>query len=369
MNARRARGGAIRVALDVTSAIDERPSGVARYIRGLAEGLAGEADVDLTLLCRATRFRRGDPRAIFPGLRVERWLDWGQLRAFDLLHAPDLRPPRRPPETLVTTVHDLSALDRSDHASERFLARKRRWLAVAAGRSERVITHTDAVGRELIARVGIPRERVAVVPLWPALPLGNGEGAARGEPGELRELIVIGGPSRRKRSERIARFLGVLERESRLRPAVAWCGSAAPAEVEEFRASLPAETRGRLDLLGYLDDAALDRRLRSAGALLQLSDTEGFGLPLLEAALRRTPVIAWRSATAEEVLSAAGAFWLGGADESAELRAFTDPAERARRAAVAAARAARFTREATVAATLAVYRSALISRSASAAAG
>jgi len=363
----------LRVALDVTSAVDPRPSGVARYIGGLAAGLALSPGVELTLLCRASRFRHGDPRALFPSARVVRWLDWSEPRGFDLLHAPDLRPPRRPPPALVVTVHDLSALERSDHASPRFLARKRRWLAVAAARATQVITHTAAVRRELIARLGLGPERVAAVPLWPGLPFAEGNDAgSRSVPVADRpceEILVIGGPSRRKRSERIVPFLAAFEGATGLRPAVAWCGSAEPAAIAAFRTSLPAEVRERIRFLGHLDDGELDRRLRGAPALLQLSDTEGFGIPLLEAARRGTPLLAWRSATAEEVIPADGAFWLGGADQGAQLRAFADPAERARRGAKATARAEVSTREGAVRATIAVYRAAISARSATAAAG
>lgn len=365
MSRERRGDGTLRVALDVTSAVDPRPSGVARYVRGLAAGLAAQPGIDLALLCRASRFRESDPRELFPGVPLRRWLDFGEPRGFDLFHAPDLRTPRRPPATLVATVHDLSALDRSDHASARFLARKRRWLAVAVRRAARVITHTAAVRDEIIARCGTSPDRVRAVPLWPGLP------AAEERPNEERgdELLVIGGPSRRKRSERIVPLLAALERETGLRPGVAWCGSASESEISAFRLSLPEQVRDRVRFLGHIEDARLDRRLSRAAALLQLSDTEGFGMPLLEAARRRTPILAWRSPTAMEVVPVEGAFWLGGADEGLELRAFADREERARRVERAAHRAESFSREATVTATLEVYREAIKERCATVAAG
>ncbi len=354
----------LRVAIDISSAVDPRPSGVERYIRGLVDGLGAEPEIALTLLCRSSRWRQGDPPALFPDQKVTRWLDWARPTGFDVLHAPDLRLPRRPPRSVVVTVHDLSALDRGDHATASFIARKQRFLRRIARCATRVITHTGAVRRALVERLELLPERVVDVPLWPALPA-----SAEAPIGDGSELLVVGGPSRRKRSERIAPFLARLQSVTGLGPRVAWCGSADSECAAAFFASLPEEVRDRIRWLGHIDDGTLDRRMRGAAALVQLSDTEGFGIPLVEAAMRHCPIVARRSETAEEVLPADGAFWCGGPDEDAQLRAFADPSERVRRAGRAAERATALSRTRTIAETLAVYRDAISARAATASVG
>ena len=357
----------MRVALDVSSAIDPRPSGVARYIHGLVDGLVTRDDLDLTLLCRSSRWRRGDPREVFPPALLPRaplvrWYDWRALRGFDLVHAPDLRLPRRPASPLVVTVHDLSALDREDHATARFVEKKRAHLARVATHASRVITHTKVVRLDLAERAGLPLDQVDCVPLWPALPRSERSELA---PADRSGLLLVGGPSPRKGSDRITEFLSRYDRavapstNTEKREAVAWCGSASDAEARQFFAALPEETRTRIEWLGHVEDNELDRRLSSARAFVQLSGTEGFGIPLLESAVRRCPVIVYRSETAEEVLPRSGAFWIGGADEETELAAFADREERERRVECAARHADTLTHEHTIDRTVSVYRDAI----------
>jgi glycosyltransferase involved in cell wall biosynthesis len=359
----------LRVAIDVSSAVDPRPTGIARTITGLVTGLQAHPGVELTLLCRSSRWRRARPTALFPGLPVRRWLDLGTPRGVDLLHSPDLRVPRRCRVPLVVTVHDLSALERSDHASSRFIAKKRARLDRAGRSADALLTSCASVRDDLIERLGLPPERVTAVPLWPGLPRGETPTLPPDSPAR-RELLLVGGPSRRKRSDWIAGFLPRWDRLTGLtEERVLWCGSAAESEARAFLASLPREIAARIDWLGHITDAELDRLLGRARAFLQLSDTEGFGIPLLEAAMRDCPIIATRCATAEEVLPADAVLWLDGEAGERGLEDWGSPEDRRARGERARAAAGRYTREMTVEGTLAIYRRVLSSSGASASAG
>ena len=341
---------------------------MARYIHGLSRGLGQHPDVELTLFCRGSRWRRGDPAIEFPSSPVVRWYDWRTPRGFDLFHAPDLRIPRRPPTPLVVTVHDLSSLERTDHATPGFVEKKRLHLARVQEHATRVLTHTDVVRDGLTQRVGLSPDRVVSVPLWPALPRTASEEVGIERSG----LLLIGGPSVRKGSERIVAFLERFDASARagtLPERVRWCGSASTEDAARFFQSLPRTLKERIEWLGHVDDATLDRQLSTARAFVQLSDTEGFGIPLLESAVRRCPVIVWRSATASEVLPADAAFWIGGSDEAEQLAAFGVLKECERRVARAAERGERATIEKTIEATIAVYREAIKSARTSVSAG
>ena len=271
---------------------------------------------------------------------------------------PDLRPPRRPPANLVVTVHDLSSLDRSDHARPKFIAKKRAQLDRIVAVADQVITHTETMRRDLVDRTALTEERVSAVPLWAGLPpVDGGEAEAR-----TSTLLLIGGPSRRKGSERIGEFLRAFDDAGTGEPwTIDWCGSATPIEIEAFAATLPTGIRERIRWRGHLSDADLDRALREAGAFVQLSQTEGFGIPLLESAQRGCPVIVARCPTAEEVLPAECAFFWS-EDESAGLRAFFDENERSARVARSETRAGEFSRARTITETLRAYERALTSR-------
>jgi len=113
-----------------------------------------------------------------------------------------------------------------------------------------------------------------------------------------------------------------------------------------------------LAALGIVSDARLDALYREAAALVYPSLYEGFGLPVLEAMARGTPVIATRASSVPEVLGDAGV--LLEPDDAAGWVASLDAiiGEPGRRAALAEAgrtRAAGFTWERTARETYQVY--------------
>ena len=348
----------MHVGIDISNAVDPRPTGVARYIRLLIEHLGRlEKAPRVTLYCRPSRRGRGDPARLAPSHRL-RWLR-GIVPpgAVDVFHAPDLRAPLLCAAPLVITVHDLSALERDDHATARFVRRKRRQYHAAARRASRVLTHTEAVRGRIVARLGIETERIRAVPL--ADPLTALESPSP-SPERGDTLLTVGGPSRRKGSHRIAALLEMWRREYGWEPAIEWVGS---TPVPKARGFLDPFGYGeRIRFHGHVADSELDAMYRRAQGLLVLSDTEGFAMPLLEAAARSCPVLAVESDTAREVLGD-DAFWFD--DTGSEPRSrecftrFLDPVERHTVAERARHRAASFSWQETARRTLEVYDSAL----------
>ena len=107
-----------------------------------------------------------------------------------------------------------------------------------------------------------------------------------------------------------------------------------------------------------MEDAELDRLYRKSCGLLVLSDTEGFGMPLLEAARRGCPVLALISPPLREVLGDA-AFWFREPASLSDFAAFLNPLERSHRSRQASLRARDFSWQTTAQNTLAAYRSVL----------
>lgn len=64
----------------------------------------------------------------------------------------------------------------------------------------------------------------------------------------------------------------------------------------------------RIELLGKLTDAERDEIFRNSGFYISLSEHEGFGVPLIEAALHGVPVLALDRAATGETLGGFGAF-------------------------------------------------------------
>src|SRR5687768_17188520 len=160
----------LTIGFDLSCAATPRPTGVglaaAHLARALREAAPG-AGVDLQALCRWTRRagRRAHAAALCGG-PVRRFDDrWSLLlaRRLDVFHGPDARLPAFRGPALVATVHDLSAR-RTGFADERFRrTREAHWREVTA-RADVIVTYTHAVKAEVAAGLGVPAERIAVVP-------------------------------------------------------------------------------------------------------------------------------------------------------------------------------------------------------------
>lgn len=347
----------MRVGLDVTGALDPRPTGIARYVLELVRAFTAEGR-DLVLLARRSR-RRLSPDQVFPERDVHRWGRLGgyRLSRLDVFHGTDLRLPRRGPPT-VATVHDLTALDPVESpapsadapdeaspdaghafATDRFRTRKRRLYARLSRDASMVITQTGVVARRLRDELGLDTDRITVIPLAPTLPRGSvappDPRRPSTSPQRPEHLLIVGGPSPRKGAHRLPRLLRFWEERLGWTPRITWVGTAhGEARDEVARALSPTD---RVEFRGFVDESDLVELYTASDALLFLSTREGYGLPLLDAAITERPVLAIESASPREVLGDT-AYWFREPLESSEpvFRQFLEDAagrlERARAA-------------------------------------
>src|SRR5581483_4440411 len=133
----------MKVAFDIRPTKD--PTGIGRYtsclLRALKEGAKGE-------IVETNQAKRCD---IFHSP----WIDGAQLHC---------------PVPMVVTLHDLIPLKRRGEYLRTGLRFRLRYLAVQ--RASRVIVPTATVAEDLVARLEIPRERVAVIQEAPAPAFG-----------------------------------------------------------------------------------------------------------------------------------------------------------------------------------------------------
>jgi glycosyltransferase involved in cell wall biosynthesis len=196
----------------------------------------------------------------------------------------------------VVTVHDLSQLKRRSERLRAGLRQRLRQLAVQ--RAMRVVVPTRAVADDAVEQLGVERRRVAVIPhaADPVMrPRDEQEVASVRERFKLPEryLVWVGGLRHPDPTKQV-RELAATPR----RLPLVMVGATCPWAHE-----LPEVT-----LTGTVSDEHLAAIYSGAHALVLSSESEGFGLPAVEALACGTPVSACRARALVEVLGERATF-------------------------------------------------------------
>jgi glycosyltransferase involved in cell wall biosynthesis len=266
------------VSLD-TSPLALTRAGTARHVRGLLRALAGRDGLEL----RERSFGGGGRARTL--VRDTWWYPAGLPRAArrdDILHCTTFRGPLRARPPLVVTLHDL-AFVRHPQTFPAWHRLSGRALAgpVARG-AEAVVAVSAFTKHEAVELLGVPDERIRVVP--------NGVEEAFGPDGPAAEgdyVLAVGTLEPRKNLTRVveaARLAGV---ELRVAGGEGWRGVDAPGRV------------------GFVTDEQLAALYRGARSLVYPSLYEGFGIPVLEAMACGTPVVTSRGGATEETAGGA----------------------------------------------------------------
>ena len=315
----------MRVGLD-TSPLVQTQAGTARHIKGL---LAHNEYEQLTF---------GGQSRLSTVLRDAYWYPFGLPRRtnrVDVLHCPTFRAPVRSPVPVVVTVHDLAVLRHPGTFNQWTRRYSRLAVPRVARAARRVIAVSEFTKREVVELLGVPDERIRVIPNG-VEPIFTPDGTRA----EGQYVLAVGTLEPRKNLgsvQQAAQRLGV------------------PLNVVGARGWGGVHVDG---WLGRVSDEELAALYRGARCLVYPSVYEGFGIPVLEAMACGTPVVTSAGGATEEV--AGGAAVLVDPHDPTSIAAGVEEAD-ARRDELRARgleRAAHFSWERVAAETWAVYEEA-----------
>lgn len=294
----------MKIGIDASYSIDRQPTGVGIYSRRLMETLAAQAPADEFTHCyRANRYLRSWRHPVPKNCRralLESVTLPALTRRLDLFHGLNQRLPELRFRQTVSTFHDLFVMT-SEYSTADYRARFSALAKHAAGRSDRIAAVSAFTADQTAELLGFPCERIVVVPhgVDPLPEFSVGQlNAFRAEHGLQRPFLLNVGALQERKN--IGRLVDVFERlPNELLLVLAGSTGYGGERITARIAASPA--RGRIVLLGYVDDAAKAKLYRTAHALAFPSLDEGFGIPILEAMSAGLPVLTSNCSAMPEV--------------------------------------------------------------------
>ncbi len=207
----------------------------------------------------------------------------------------------------VVTIHDLVW----KHAPET-MRPVSRWLDAtlmpeAVRLADRIITVSAHTAKDLLSEIPNALEKIHSIPLGvsPLLPANSRESLASLG---LREsyFLFVGTLEPRKNLARLLEAFSRLPDELKNRAVLAIAGGKGWGGVDVATVAKKYGVQDRVLVLGYVNDEQLATLYKHALFLAMPSLYEGFGLPLLEAMSRGTPVLTSNCASMPEVVGDAG---------------------------------------------------------------
>ena len=225
----------------------------------------------------------------------------------DLLHNVFNTAPAVVAVPQVTTIHDVIHRRHPDPGLLGLGAKAA--VPLAARRSTRILTVSEASKTDIVRFLGVPAERVDVALNGP----GISEDVDGPSPAEIRRRFEIGeapvvlavAPSRpHKNVPRLVEALAEVPDAVLVLPGYPTGGD---AEIHQLAERL--EVADRLRQPGWVDEPTLDGLYRAADCFVLPSLAEGFGLPVLEAMIRGVPVACSNATSLPEVAGEAALYF------------------------------------------------------------
>jgi len=220
--------------------------------------------------------------------------------------------PRCRARRLVTTVHDLSVIDRPrDHPAHRVARWERHFRERLAWSDAFVcVSHATAAAlRPWLQEGGIEPSRARVIHLGPRWPTPPGEWTGEAMRQRLglpeRAIVCLGTIEPRKNHRILLDAMGELDEPERASIALIFAGKAGWGGAEFWRSLARHPMSERVLATGHVTDAQAAALLVGSAGFVYPSVYEGFGLPVLEAMRLGVPTAVSTASALREVAGGA----------------------------------------------------------------
>jgi glycosyltransferase involved in cell wall biosynthesis len=337
------------ILIDARDATASQIRGWGRYTRELVRALRAGAAGDLEIAAPTGS-------GIAPEIIHEQlWLPvLARRRRAVLLHAPNCFLPLVRPCPGVVTINDLAFETWPDDFPRKTGVKFRTLTRLAARSAQRIICPSRFTADDVCRRYGVDAEKVRVIPDAPAL-AGSSSESPRASAEAHPYLLAVGDLRAKKNLRALVQAFAALRSDEAIphRLVLAGVDAGEGDRLRDLAGGAP------LQLTGYVDDARLDALIGGAELLVHPSLYEGFGLVVLEAMARDTPVLAARATALPETGGRAAHYFDPSDPDDLRRQLATllgDGVMRERLAALGRERAAEFSWARTARETAAVYR-------------
>ena len=294
-----------------------RRAGIAQYTRRLVQALAHEQPAYPATLSVILDRRDADLTWIPPGVGVRRVMTPAHhrlekttlqlelalaLARIDVLHSTDFIAPRGRFKKVIT-IHDLYFMEHPEvmsHSGARYYGQ----IGLSVQRADRIIAVSDFTRREILRLLpSVPEQKISVIyegaddPQQPISNLQPPTSPQQSKIGDARYALFVGTSEPRKNLPTLLRAMKELPADVKL----VIVGERGWGNQKLEKLAHEMGVAERIIFAGRLTDSELDAAYRAARLLVFPSLSEGFGLPVLEAMARGTPVVCSNAGALPEV--------------------------------------------------------------------
>lgn len=298
----------MKIGLESSSLLTDKPTGVSNYTRLLLENLELVENSEIDLFLKFNYFKKRTEFPVF-NTRNTNWyfgIFSGVKSKINIAHSPDLKFLSLPKAKKIITAHDFAIFQTQNqipgYTSQKYKNKVYSKMKSIVKKIDAIVSVSEATKRDFLEIFDFDENKIFVTPLAPVI---NTEKTVSTQVlskyNLLPEnyLLFVGTVSIRKN------ILNILDafKKSKLHQdyKLVLAGTLSMGNEKILEKIDKLKLTNQVIVTGYLSDDSVIELYQNAKAFLFPTYYEGFGIPILEAMLAKTPVLIGNLGAAPEV--------------------------------------------------------------------